>query len=51
MNEKQNRRFEPGERLIEFAVLIIEIAESLNNTSAGNHISGQLLRSGASPEF
>ena len=51
MNEKQNRKFEPGERLIEFVVLIIEIAESLNNTSAGNHISGQLLRSGASPEF
>ena len=37
------------DRLIEFAVKIIELAESLPNTRAGRHISGQILRSGTSP--
>ena len=36
-------------RLIEFAVLIIEICELLPHTKAGNHLSGQLVRSGTSP--
>ena len=49
MNEKQVKKFDLEERLIDFAVLIIEISESLNNTRAGNHIGGQLLRSGTSP--
>lgn len=35
--------------MIEFAVLIIKTAESLNNTKAGYHIAGQLVRSGTSP--
>ena len=47
MNDK--RKFDLEERLIDFAVLIIEITESLNNTKAGNHISSQLVRSGTSP--
>lgn len=37
------------ERLVEFAVRIIGIAESLPATKAGNHLSGQLVRSGTSP--
>lgn len=49
MNEYKNRKFDLEARLIDFAVLIIEISESLNNTRAGNHIEGQLLRSGTSP--
>ena len=49
MNEKQKRKFDLEDRLIDFAVLIIEISESLNNTRAGNHISGQIVRSGTSP--
>ena len=49
MNEKPNRKFDLEERLIDFAVLIIEISESLNSTRAGNHIGGQLVRSGTSP--
>jgi four helix bundle protein len=49
MNEKQERKFDLEERLIDFAVLIIETVESLNNTRAGNHIAGQLVRSGTSP--
>ena len=30
-------------------VLIIEIANELPNTKAGNHLPGQLVRSGTSP--
>ncbi len=37
------------DRLIKFAVLIIELAEGLVKTKAGNHISGQMIRSGTSP--
>ena len=39
------------DRLIDFSVLIIEIAESLPNTKVGNHIAGQIIRSGTSPAF
>ncbi len=42
-------KFELEERLINFAVLIIEIANELPNTKVGNHLSGQLVRSGTSP--
>lgn len=37
------------ERLINFAVLIIEIIELMPDTKAANHLSGQLVRSGTSP--
>jgi four helix bundle protein len=37
------------ERLINFAVLLIEIVNELPNTKAGNHLGGQLVRSGTSP--
>ena len=33
-------------RLIDFAILAIDISESLPNTRAGNHLAGQLVRSG-----
>ena len=45
----KNRKFDLEERLIEFAILIIEITENLYITKAGNHIAGQLVRSGTSP--
>ncbi len=45
----ENRKFDLEDRLIEFAILIIKTTESLNNTKAGNHIAGQLVRSGTSP--
>ena len=47
MDEK--RKYDLEERLIDFGVLIIQITESLYNTRAGNHIAGQLVRSGTSP--
>ena len=49
VNENKSKKFDLEERLIDFAVLIIEITESLNNTRVGNHISSQLVRSGTSP--
>ena len=36
------------EWLIEFSVLIIEIVNEMPNSKAGNHLSGQLVRSGTS---
>ena len=44
-----NKVFDIEDRLIDFAVRIIREAESLPKTKAGNHISGQLIRSGTSP--
>ncbi|MGD9977698.1 MAG: four helix bundle protein [Bacteroidales bacterium] len=43
------RKFDLKERLINFAVKIIEIAGSIPKSYAGNHLSNQLLRSGTSP--
>ena len=43
------RKYDLEQRLIEFAVAIIRITESLSNTRAGNHLAGQLVRSGTSP--
>lgn len=37
------------DRLIDFSVAIIEVVEALPNTRAGNHLAGQLIRSGTSP--
>ena len=36
-------------RLVSFAVKIIELVGRLPKTSAGHHVSGQILRSGTSP--
>ncbi|MFN9664690.1 MAG: four helix bundle protein [Akkermansiaceae bacterium] len=37
------------DRLIDFAVAIIDMTEALPNNKAGNHVAGQLIRSGTSP--
>lgn len=42
-------KFDLEERLLEYAARIIRVVENLPNTKAGNHIAGQLLRSGTSP--
>ena len=47
MNERRVSDLE--NRLIDFAVGIIKLAESLPKTRTGNHIAGQILRSGTSP--
>ena len=46
---KTGKDFDLEDRLIDFAVRIIQIAESLPNTKVGNHIAGQLIRCGTSP--
>ena len=46
-----NKKYDLEERLIQFALLIIDIVEMLPNTRAGNHIAGQLICSGTSPAF
>jgi len=39
------------ERLIKFGLNIMNIVDLLPNTLAGNHIGGQMIRSGTSPAF
>ena len=46
---KENKEFNLENRLIDFAVRIIYVAESLPKTKAGNHIAGQLIRCGTAP--
>jgi four helix bundle protein len=45
----EKRVFDLEDRLIDFAVRIIRLAESLPKTRTGNHIAGQLVRCGTSP--
>ena len=47
--EKEDKSYDLEERLIDFAVRIIRMAESLPKTKVANHIAGQLLRCGTSP--
>lgn len=37
------------ERLVKYAVMIIEIAEALPKSYTGMHLAGQMIRSGTSP--
>ena len=43
------RKFDLEERLLEFASAVIDLSEKLPNSRAGNHVAGQILRSGTSP--
>jgi four helix bundle protein len=45
---KMNKR-DLNERLIDFAVMAIKITDGLLETKGGNHLGGQLVRSGTSP--
>lgn len=45
------KKFDLHERLIDFAVLIIEVTNNMDSTKAGNHLSGQIVRSGTSPSL
>ena len=44
-----DKKFDLQDRLINFAVRIIKLAESLPESKIGNHIRGQILRCGTSP--
>jgi len=45
----KKQKYNLEERLLEYSVRIIKIVEQLPNTRTGNHVAGQLLRSGTSP--
>ena len=47
--EIEDKAYDLEDRLIDFAVRIIQIAESLPKTKVANHITGQLIRCGTSP--
>ncbi|MFH1924744.1 MAG: four helix bundle protein [Planctomycetota bacterium] len=49
MNEGERQDFDLEDRLIEFAVRVMKVVEALPSDRIGNHIAGQLLRSGTSP--
>jgi four helix bundle protein len=57
LNESSNAEYDPRknpqydleDRLLDFAVNVVELTESLPSSRAGNHIAGQLLRCGTSP--
>ena len=42
----EKRVFDLEERLINFSVQVLNLAEQLPNTYAGKHLAGQLIRSG-----
>ena len=42
-------KYDLEERLLEYAARVIRMVEELPNTRSGNHVAGQLLRSGTSP--
>jgi four helix bundle protein len=42
-------KYDLEDRLLDFAVAVVELTDDLPNTRAGNHIAGQLLRCGTSP--
>lgn len=42
------KKYDLEERLIAFSVLIIDIVNEMINSKAGNHLAGQIIRSGTS---
>jgi four helix bundle protein len=49
MSKKVEPKYDLEDRLLEFSSMIIKIVEKLPNSRVGNHVAGQLLRSGTSP--
>src|SRR6266487_4861166 len=45
----ERREYDLEERLLEFASAVIDLSEKLPISRAGNHVAGQILRSGTSP--
>jgi four helix bundle protein len=43
------RKYDLEERLLEFSAAVIHVSEKIPQSRAGNHVAGQLLRSGTSP--
>jgi len=49
MNQNSKHDYDLEERLIDFAVRVMTVVEALPDTRIGNHVGGQVLRSGTSP--
>ena len=49
MVKDKGKTYDLEERLLEYTVRIIKIVEQLPRTRIGNHVAGQLLKSGTSP--
>lgn len=49
MNNKPSSRYDLEDRVIQFAVRIIDVAEALPPTVASKNLSSQIVRSGTSP--
>ena len=49
MEKMKKQAYDLEERLLEYSVRIIKVVEQPPNTRVGNHVAGQLLRSGTSP--
>lgn len=47
--ENGKRKFDLEDRLVDFSIQVIDIAEKLPNTRGANHVGGQMVRSGTSP--
>ncbi len=47
----ETRKYDLDERLLEYSASVIRLVEDMAKTKAGNHVGGQLLRSGTSPYF
>jgi len=45
----KKQTYDLEERLLDYSVRIIKIVEQLPKTRVGNHVAGQLLKSGTSP--
>jgi len=45
------RRYDLDDRLLEYSASVVRVVENMAQTKAGNHVGGQLLRSGTSPYF
>ncbi len=45
----KDRKYDLEARLLEFASAVIDLSEKMPDSRAGNHIAGQILRSGTSP--
>ena len=46
-----DKKYNLGDRLLDYSAGIIRLTEEIEKTRAGNHVAGQLLRSGTSPLF
>jgi four helix bundle protein len=48
-NATKSRKYDLEDRLIDFAIQLIALAESLPTSRTGSHLVNQLIRSGTSP--